>query len=178
MRDASDGSEGDVHFLEEGVHETVQDWCGDENGDGIEILHQVVWNTVAGHLICLRDEVSGELGVCHPVEWVKYEHSASDESTLRFVNDLVIPGHCATTTKLLLVCGLWGIHVSVLDHDSNCFERICDDRSLWRSNNVLFSSNINVTKPTQNVHRQSRNADQNPISRSMYGVASKRAHQR
>jgi hypothetical protein len=56
--DTGDGAEGDVVFLEHGIDEAVEDGREEENGDGVEVLHQVVGDTVTSHLTGLGDEVA------------------------------------------------------------------------------------------------------------------------
>ena len=48
--DACDGLEEDAAAAEEGVDDAVEDGEGDDDGDGVEVLHQVVGDTVARHL--------------------------------------------------------------------------------------------------------------------------------
>jgi hypothetical protein len=104
-------------------------------------LHEIVGDAVTSHLTGLGDEVSRELTVDDPVDWVKDENTASNQSTLQFVNELVIPGICGVTIpEFLLVGGLWRIHVSVLGHDPESFECVGDDGSLRRTDNVELSA--------------------------------------
>lgn len=43
--------------------QAVEDGEEDDDGDGVEVLHQIVGNAVAAHFTGLGDEVVGELSV-------------------------------------------------------------------------------------------------------------------
>lgn len=68
--DTHDGTELDAHAAEDGVENTIQEWSEDQDGDGVEVLHEIVRHAVTDHLSSLRDEVGRELTVADPEDWV------------------------------------------------------------------------------------------------------------
>ena len=64
--DAGDGLELDARAAQGRVDEAVEDGDEDDDGDGVEVLHQVVRHAVAFHLRGLADEVGAELAVAYP----------------------------------------------------------------------------------------------------------------
>lgn len=96
-------AELDVIFLEKRVNQAIEDWSEEENCDGIEVLHQVVGNAVSCHLCSLRYEVTRELRVDDPVNWVEHENLAGLKSSLQFFDELVIPRSLVLATKFFLI---------------------------------------------------------------------------
>ena len=89
--DAADWFERDTPFAQERVDDAVDKWDEDDDGDGVEVLHQIVWDAVAGHLARLRDEVVAELAVADPVDWVDGEDFAADQRSLELVDEEIVP---------------------------------------------------------------------------------------
>lgn len=56
--DPSDRTELDAKFAKEWVDNSVQQRYGDDDGDGVEVLHQVVGNSMTRHLFGLRHKVA------------------------------------------------------------------------------------------------------------------------
>lgn len=152
--DTGDGAEGNVEAAENGVDNHLQEWDEDDDGDGIEVLHEIVGDTMAIHLFSLGDKVTRELAVYHPIDRVEGKDLASDEGTFEFVNEVVIPWQVgATTTVSLLPAGLGGIQVAVNNHDPQGPEGVRDDRTLRRTNNVELPSH-DKDNDTDNEHAQ------------------------
>jgi len=57
-RDASNRLELDLKLAEDGVDNDVQNRNEDDNGNGVEVLHQIVGHAVALHLASLGNEVA------------------------------------------------------------------------------------------------------------------------
>ena len=123
-------------LAERGHEPLVNNGQENDNGDGIEVLHQVVGNTVATHLTGLSDEVVGEVAVNNPVDGVESEDLASDESTLNFIDKVVVPVENLGLAHAGLVGRLSSVHLAVLDHQPDNAESISNDGSLRRSDNV------------------------------------------
>lgn len=68
--DTGNGANVDAGLAEGGVDEHVKERGEDENGDGIEVLHEIVGHAVAVHLTSLSDEVGGELAISNPEDGV------------------------------------------------------------------------------------------------------------
>lgn len=56
--DTGDWPEGDVETAHEGVDQRFEDGDENDDGDGVEVLHEVVGDAVSFHLACLGDEVA------------------------------------------------------------------------------------------------------------------------
>ena len=95
---------------------------------------------MAAHLTGLSDEVSGEVAVDDPVDRVERKDLASDEGTLDFLDEVVVPAGVCFLAKTSLVGGLGGVHVAVLDHHEDYAERVRDDGALRRADNVDFAT--------------------------------------
>ena len=134
--DTVDRRERNLVLAERGHEPLVNDGQENDNGDGIEVLHQVVGNTVATHLTGLSDEVVGEVAVNNPVDWVESEDLASDESALNFIDKVVVPVENLGLAHAGLVGRLSSVHLAVLDHQPDDAESISNDGSLRRSDNV------------------------------------------
>jgi hypothetical protein len=117
--DAVNGREWDLCLAQSRIYKTIQDGYHDDDGERIEVLHEIVGDAVASHLIgcdgrriwlagilstvqkgmvmyallTLRNEVVRELTVAHPVDWVDAEHLAGDQSAFQLVDELVVPGY-------------------------------------------------------------------------------------
>ena len=139
--DAGDWAEGDVEAAQEGVDGGFKQRDEDDDGDGVEVLHEVVGDAVAGHLVCLRDEVGGELHVDDPVDWIEAEDLAGDQGTFEFVDEVVVPGGCVVGGIVFeLPAGFGRVHVAVDCHDPERFEGVCDDGSLRGTDHVEFAA--------------------------------------
>lgn len=138
--DTGDGWEWDVKFLHDRVDDAVEDGDEDENGNGVEVLHEIVGDAVPLHLSGLGDEVTGELVVNDPVDWVEAEDLAGNEGTLELVDKLVVPGDGAAVAVLGLVGRLGGVHVAAGNHDPESAEGIGDDGAGWRADDVGLAS--------------------------------------
>jgi hypothetical protein len=64
--DAHDGAQLDASLAENRVNDAVEEGCEDQDGDRVEVLHEVVRHAVALHLSGLRDKVGRELTVANP----------------------------------------------------------------------------------------------------------------
>ena len=134
--DTVDRREWDLVLAECRHEPLVNNRQENDNGDGVEVLHEIVGNTVATHLTGLGDEVVGEVAIDDPVDGVEGENLASDESTLDLIDEVVVPVEQLGLAHAGLVRGLSSVHLPVLDHQPDNAEGIGDDGSLRRSNNV------------------------------------------
>lgn len=134
--DTVDGREVDLVLAEEREEELVHERQENDNGDGIEVLHQIVGNAVASHLTGLGDEVVREVAVDDPVDRVEAEDLASNKSALDLVDEVVIPFTGGCLAKSSLVGRLRGIHLAALDHLTDDTESVGDNGALRRTNDV------------------------------------------
>lgn len=154
QRDTSDGTEADMQTAQQRVDQGLQDGDEDNDRDGIKVLHQIVGNTVALHLCGLGDEVAGELAIDNPVDGEEAEDTASDQSTLELINEVVVPGKIGPVATIgSLPGGLGSIHVAVGDHNSDSLKGVGNDRALRGPNNVVLASN-NEHQSTTGEHAQ------------------------
>ena len=153
--DTVDGREGDLVLAEEGEEELVHKRQEYDNGDGIEVLHQIVGNAVTSHLTSLGDEVVGEVAVNDPVDRVETEDLAGNESTLDLVDEVVVPKSSRCLAKGSLVRRLCGIHLASLDHLAHHAESVGDDGTLWRANNVDLAAK-DKDQSTDEEHAQAQ----------------------
>jgi hypothetical protein len=138
--DTVDGRERNLGLAERRHEPLVNDGQENDDGNGIEVLHQIVGNTVAAHLTGLGDEVVGEVVVDDPVDGVETEDLASNESTLDLVDEVVVPLGNSIVSNSRLVCGLRSVHLAVFDHDPDDAESVGDDGALGRADNVNLAT--------------------------------------
>jgi hypothetical protein len=128
--------EVDLSLAQRGEDKLVNDRQEDDDGNGVEVLHQIVGNAVTSHLTGLSDEVVGEVAVHNPVDGVETEDLASDEGALDLIDEAVVPQLGGLLAESNLVRGLCAIHLAVSDHLANNAESVGDDRALRGSHNV------------------------------------------
>jgi hypothetical protein len=138
--DTVDRREWDLVLAECRHKDLINERQENDNGNGIEVLHQIVGNAVESHLSTLGDEVVGELTVDDPVDGVEAENLASNKSTLDLLDEVIVPSKYSSLSETSLVRGLCAVELAGLDHQPDDAEGICDDRSLGRSDNVDFAS--------------------------------------
>jgi hypothetical protein len=138
--DTVDRWERNLALAEEWHQNLIDNRKEDNNGDWVEVLHQIVGNTMSGHLTTLSDEVVGELAVHNPVDGVETEDLASNEGALDFLDEVVIPAKCSSLAEASLVGWLCTVELAGLDHHPDNAEGVCNDGTLGRSNNVDFAS--------------------------------------
>ena len=152
--DTVDRREGDLLLAEERHQDLIDEGQENDDGDGVEVLHQIVGNAVSGHLSALGDEVIrklayligisllsiihsyAELTVNDPINGVEAENLASNKRTLDFLNKVVVPAQHSSLAQSSLVRGLRAIHLARLDHQPHNAESISNDRALRWSNNI------------------------------------------
>ena len=166
--DTRNGAEFDVILLQQGIDEAVHDGCEEQDCNWVEVLHQVVGDTVKTHLSSLRDEVTGELRVYEPVDWIEEEHFTGDQRTLQLFDEKIIPWKWSIATKTSLVRGLWCIHIAVLDHHANCLEGVGDDGTLWWSDDVELLAKDDGDKP--NNHHAETHQVRRPESNVLFHI--------
>jgi hypothetical protein len=71
-RDTHDGTQLDASAAEDGVDDAVEQGGEDQDGDRVEVLHEIVGHAVALHLSGLGNEVGRELSVAHPEDGICY----------------------------------------------------------------------------------------------------------
>jgi hypothetical protein len=138
--DTIDGGESDVALAQERHEELVDKRQENDDGDGIEVLHKIVGDTVTSHLTGLSDKVVGEVTVHDPVDWVEAEDLASDEGTLDLIDKVVVPLGNGVVSEAGLVGRLCSVHLTVLDHHPDNTESVGDDGALRRAHNVDLTS--------------------------------------
>lgn len=67
-RDARHGREADVQLAQQRVQAVRGEWEAEEDGDGVEVRHQVVGDAACLHVGGLGDGVAGELVLAEPVD--------------------------------------------------------------------------------------------------------------
>lgn len=139
--DTADGEEGDLQTAHEGVDDRLQQGDEHDDGDRVEVLHQIVRDAVALHLAGLGDKVTGELAVDDPVDGVEGEDAAGNEGTLELVDEVVVPGEGGLDTAVLeLPAGLGSVHVAVPDHHPESLEGVGDNGTLRRADDVVLAT--------------------------------------
>jgi len=107
--DTLDGGKVDPELPETGVDEVVENWDEDDDGDGVQVLDQVVGGSVQGHAGSDGTQVTIDLGVAQPEEGEPTEDLASLEGTRDFTDELVVPGDTGGGGALFVGAGLGGI---------------------------------------------------------------------
>jgi hypothetical protein len=147
--DAVDGREVNPVLAERGHEPLVDNGQEDDDGDGIEILHQIVGNTVEAHLAGLGDEIVGEVTVDDPVNGVEGEDLAGNKSTFDLFDKVVVPHENLGLAHTGLVRWLSSIHLAVLDHQPDNTEGIGNDGSLRRSDNIDLATEDEDEQPDE-----------------------------
>ena len=112
--DAGDGFEFDADAAEAWVDEAVADGDEDDDGEGIDVLHDVVGDAVQFHDPGLRDEVVKHLVVDDPVDREEDEDAAGDETALEFIDEEVVPRGGVFAAVFVPVGGFGGFHVEAV----------------------------------------------------------------
>lgn len=149
--DARDGLELDADLAQGRVEELVADGDEDDDGDGVDVLHNVVWDAVQLHLPGLRDEIVEHLRVDDPVDGVEGEDLAGDEGALDFLDEQAVPLEVViAVAELCLVFGLCGVEVAlVCDTDPDDLECLGDDGTLWRLDYVFVLAEKQCSETNQ-----------------------------
>ncbi len=102
----------------------------------------------------MGDEVGRELSVANPEDGVlilsakaslspsysgeltEDEDFACLESTLKLVNEMIVPWDRLSNAVRCAPCRLWGIQIARLDHDTDSLECIGNNLALRRANDV------------------------------------------
>jgi hypothetical protein len=140
--DTSDGAEVDSKSAESGVDEQVHDGDEDDQSDGVDVLQEIVGDTVQLHFRGLRDEIVEHLVVADPVDGEEDEDSASDQRTADFIDKEIVPvGLVLVTSNTFLVRGLGGFEGAIADTDPDDLEGVEDDGATGRAGDVAFAAN-------------------------------------
>ena len=107
--DTLDWGKVDPELPETGVDEVVENRNEDDDGDGVQVLDQVVGGSVQGHASSDGTQVTIDLGVAQPEEGEPTEDFASLEGTRDFTNELVVPGDTGGGSAFFVGAGLSGI---------------------------------------------------------------------
>jgi hypothetical protein len=134
--DTVDRRKGDLVLAKCGHQPLVDNGQENDNGDGIEVLHQIVGNAVKTHLASVGYYFVVNVTVHDPVDGVEAEDLASNKSTLDLIDKVVVPVENLGLAEAGLVRWLSSIHVAVLDHHPDNTEGVGNDGSLRRSDNV------------------------------------------
>lgn len=128
------------HLEKGGIEYLLHDWNEDNDGDGVEVLHKIVGDTVSLHLRSLCDKVAGELAIHNPVDGINGENLATNKSTLDLVDEMIIPRNCGLPANRSKVGRLGGIGRAGLDHHENALESIGDNGALWRADDIKLAT--------------------------------------
>jgi len=90
---ALDWGEVEADLLEPGVKEAVEDRNQDDDGDGVEVLDNIVGNAVQLHGAGLRCQVAGHLVVGEVEDGQEQEHLAGHEAAAYLVDPGIIVCH-------------------------------------------------------------------------------------
>ncbi|ANB15293.1 hypothetical protein AWJ20_2920 [Sugiyamaella lignohabitans] len=71
--DSSDGLTLDTNLSQSGVYNSLHDRDEDHNGNGINVLHDIVGESMKFHLISLGNKVVDHLSIYNPVNGVEKE---------------------------------------------------------------------------------------------------------
>ena len=107
--DALDGGEVDSHLPKAGVDDSVKDGDEDDDGDGVQVLNQVVGSPVQRHASGNSTQVTIDLRVAQPEEGEPAKDFAGFEGTSNFADELVVPCNLGGDGTLLVGTGLGGI---------------------------------------------------------------------
>lgn len=141
--DSGDGLELDSNLAKTWVEDVVADRDENDDGYGVDVLHNVVGNAMQLHGSGLRNEVVQHLRVNDPVDWVEGEDFASNNCTLDLFDEDAVPFQLVlAASNFLLVLGLGGIEVALVhDTDPDDLESLGNDRSLGWLGDILVLAN-------------------------------------
>lgn len=80
-------------LAEAGIDQVVQDRNHNDDGDGIEVLDNIVWHAVQLQYSGLRGQIAGHLVVGEEKEGEEEENFAGFETTTDFIDPGIIVGH-------------------------------------------------------------------------------------
>lgn len=92
-RHTLDGGESNTDLAQGRVQHVVDDGDHDNDGNGVQVLQNIVGNTVSGHGGGLSGQVAGHLVVGKEEDGQEEEDLAGHETTANFVDPGVIVGH-------------------------------------------------------------------------------------
>lgn len=137
--DSGDGSHLDTDSSQVGVDELLHDGDEDDDGNGVNVLHDIVGDTVGLHLASLRHKVVEHLSVDNPVDGVDDKDLASNEGSSDLIDKQISPGHLRVAV-LLSERGLGSIKGLLLGSSHNDSEGLGDNRAHRRSLDVVLVS--------------------------------------
>lgn len=88
-----DGGESDANLAETGVQEVVDEGNHDDNGDGVQVLDNVVGDTVKLHGTSLDGQITSHLVVGQEEDGQEEEDLAGHETTADLVNPGIVVSH-------------------------------------------------------------------------------------
>lgn len=138
-----DGGEGDADLAETGVEKVIDEGDHDDDGDGVEVLDNIVGDTVELQGGGLGGEVTGHLIVGEEEDREEEEDLAGHETTLNLVDPGVIVGHPERALVNRDVGGLGQIPVEseglalLLGEDKHA-EELGQDGAGWRGKLVVL----------------------------------------
>lgn len=110
-----DGSEVETHLAETGVDKVIKDGDHDDDGEGVQVLDNIVGGTVQDHRTSLGGQVVGHLVVGEEEDGQEEEDLAGLETTADFVNPGVIVSQPAGALSNGDVAGLRVLPVQLGD---------------------------------------------------------------
>jgi len=138
--DTHDGAQLDTSAAKNGVDDAVEEGGKDQDGDRVEVLHEIVRHAVALHLSGLRNEVGRELSVAHPEDGVENEDFASFQCTLELIDEVIVPWHWLGVAVRRTPSWFRCIRVASLDHHADGLERIGNDLALGWTDDIRLAS--------------------------------------
>lgn len=108
-----DGGEGDAKLAETGVQKVVDEGNHDDDGDGVQVLDDIVGNSVKLHGGGLGGQVTGHLVVGEEEDGQEEEDLAGHETSADFINPGVIVGHPSRALSGRNVGGLGEVPVEL-----------------------------------------------------------------
>lgn len=91
--DTLDGGEPDATLSERRINDPVHDWNENNEGDGVEIVDDIVWYSSELQSGGLRGKVGSSLVICYPEKRVPQEDGTSNNASSNFVNPSIIKCH-------------------------------------------------------------------------------------
>ena len=85
--------EADPHAFKAWIEEQITDGNENDEGDGVNIVDEIVGGAVEFHGCGLGDHVGGHLIIGKPPDWVPEEDSAGFEAPSNFIDPDVVESH-------------------------------------------------------------------------------------
>lgn len=138
--DTSDGTEWNAVLSKEWVDKVVHDGNENDNGDRINVLHDIVWDFMGIHLTSLGNKVVDHLSIDNPVDWVESKDLASNAGPADFINKEIGPWNRRKTFRLSERL-FSSVEVKlVLASNPNDFSSLGDNRAFRRHLDIVLAT--------------------------------------